>query len=50
MLTLVYTQTHVAMPHDYSCVVLNKMTHLTLSDNSAGIVAHADVKLCFSDN
>ena len=40
MLTLVYTRIHVALPHDYICVALNKMTHLTLSNNSAVIVAH----------
>lgn len=39
MLTLVYTRIHVALPHDYICVALNKMTHLTLSNNSALIVA-----------
>lgn len=39
MLTLVYTRIHVALPHDYICVALNKMTHLTLSNNSAVIVA-----------
>lgn len=39
MLTLVYTRIHVALPHDYICVALNKMIHLTLSNNSAVIVA-----------
>lgn len=33
MLTLVHTQIHVVLPHDYICVALNKMTHLTLSNN-----------------
>lgn len=40
MLTLVYTQIHVGLLHDYICVAPNKMTHLTLSNNSAVIVAH----------
>lgn len=40
MLTLIYTRIHVALPHDYICVALNKMTHLTLSNNSAVIVVH----------
>lgn len=40
MLTLVYTRVHVAPLHDYICVALNKMTHLTLSNNSALIVVH----------
>lgn len=40
MLTLVYTRIHIALPHDYICVALNKMTYLTLSNNSGVIVAH----------
>lgn len=39
MLTLVCTRVHVALSHDYICAALNKMTHLTLSNNSAVIVA-----------
>lgn len=47
MLTLVYTQTHVALPHDYICVALNKMTHLTLSNNSAVIaVRECEIVFC----
>lgn len=47
MLTLVYTWIHVTLPHDYICVTLNKMTHLTLSNNSAVIVAHeCEIAFC----
>ena len=40
MLTLVYTRIQVVLLHDYICVVLNKVTHLTLSNCLALIVAH----------